>query len=377
MTAESLTQSLHSPRHAPAIALMLAATFVALAGCGEKTPEHQADPANDGKEITGQWQRVEPTETGIHSWFPGTVTASRQVPVASRLSGFVREMEVDEGDTVEQGDTLLVIDPASLDSQIRQAEANLSKARSALNNAREEHERFKRLFEKDAIPERQFEQVQLGLAAAQGDFDAAEAAVERARSETDYTRIKAPFDGMITERRIEPGQLANPGQPLLMLQGSEAREIRLEVDDSAFAALSPGTRTRVGYRDAKAVDRHFTAEVISAISAADPVTRTHAIKLGVPESVDVNPGQFVSVRVTLDERDAIVLPRRALHRRGGIDGVFVLDEQDRARFRAVRPGRETDDEVTILSGLDAGDRVVIEADGRLANGVTVRGGESS
>ena len=377
MIAQSPRQSLNLLGRTPAIALLLAAAITALSGCSDKAPEHQAGTANDGEEITGEWQRIEPTPTGIHSWFPGTVTASRQVPVASRLSGFVRELAVDEGDTVERGDTLLVIDPASLDSRISQAEANLSKARSALENAREEHARFERLFQKDAIPERQFEQVELGLAAARGDFEAAKAAVEQARSEIDYSRIEAPFDGTITDRRVEPGQLANPGQPLLILQGTEAREIRLEVDDTAFAAMSPGASTRVEYRDAKGVDRHFNADVVTAISAADPVTRTHTVKLAVPESVEINPGQFVSVRVTLDEREAIVLPLEALHRRGGIDGVFVLDEQDRARFRAVRPGRETGKEVTILSGLVAGDRVVIEADGHLANGVTVRSGESS
>ena len=355
----------------------MAASSLLIAGCSEKAPEHQADPANAGVEISAEWLRVQPTETEIHAWFPGSVTASRQAPVASRMSGFVRELNVDEGDSVSEGDVLLVIDPESLESQIRQAEANLGKARSALVNAREEYERFKRLFEKDAIPERQFEQVRLGLDSARGDFEAAEAAVAQARSQTEYTRIEAPFDGMITERLVEPGQLANPGQPLLMLQGSEAREIRVEVDDSAFAALPPGTRTQVNYRDANAIERHFQAEVLTAVSAADPVTRTHTVKLAVPASLDINPGQFVSVRVTLDQREAIVIPSTAIRQRAGIDGVFVLDEDNRARFRVVRLGREANGERAVLSGLMAGDRVVIQADGHLANGVTVRDGQAS
>ncbi|MFN2381957.1 MAG: efflux RND transporter periplasmic adaptor subunit [Guyparkeria sp.] len=357
--------------------LALVASSLLIAGCGDKTPEHQAGHANADVEITAEWLRVQPTETEIHAWFPGTVTASRQAPVASRMSGFVRELNVDEGDSVSEGDVLLVIDPASLESQIRQAEANLGKARSALNNAREEYERFKRLFEKEAIPERQFEQVRLALDAARGDFESAEAAVAQARSQTEYTRIEAPFDGVVTERRVEPGQLANPGQTLLMLQGSEAREIRVEVDDSAFAALPPGTRTQVDYRDAKAVERHFEAEVLTALSAADPVTRTHTVKLGVPASLDINPGQFVSVRVTLDQRQAIVVPSSAIRQRAGIDGVFVLDDDDRARFRVVRLGRETNGERAVLSGLMAGDRVVTQAEGHLANGVTVRNGQAS
>ncbi|MFW6322327.1 MAG: efflux RND transporter periplasmic adaptor subunit [Guyparkeria sp.] len=373
------TESRHPTRlNAPGFLLWaVAASSLLLAGCGDKTPENQVGPANEGTEISGEWLTVEPTEADIHAWFPGTVIASQQLPVASRMSGFVRELKVDAGDAVKEGDVLLVIDPASLESQIRQAEANLAKARAGFNNAREEYERFKRLFEKDAIPEQQFNQVRLAYDSARGDLDAAEAALDQARSETGYTRIEAPFDGVITERRIEPGQLANPGQPLLMLQGDEAREIRVEVDDSAFAELPTGTETRISYRDAKAVERDFTATVVTAISAADPVTRTHTVKLAVPDSVDVNPGQYVNVRVTLDSREAIVLPQDAVHQRAGIDGVFVLDDQDRARFRVVRLGRSADGEVTVLSGLSAGDRVITQSDGHLANGVTVRSEQAS
>ncbi|MGM0691028.1 MAG: efflux RND transporter periplasmic adaptor subunit [Pseudomonadota bacterium] len=377
MTAESRNHPINLTRRGPTLALIFAASSLVIAGCAEKSPEHQEGTANQGVEITGEWVEVETTQAEIHAWFPGSVIASQQAPVASRLSGYVRELAVDEGDTVREGDLLLVIDPANLESQIQQAEANLSKARSAFNNARSEYERFKSLFEKDAIPKRQFEQVRLGLEAATGDLAAAEAAVAQARSETDYSRIEAPYDGVVTERHVEPGQLANPGQPLLMLQGSQAREIRVEVDDSAFAALPTGTSTQVNYRDAEAVDRDFTAEVITAISAADPVSRTHTVKLAVPESVEINPGQFVSVRVTLDTRGSIVVPNDAIHQRAGIEGVFVLDDQNRARFRVVRFGRESDGESPVLSGIVVGDRVITNTDGRLANGVTVRGGQGS
>ncbi|MFP4640381.1 MAG: efflux RND transporter periplasmic adaptor subunit [Guyparkeria sp.] len=371
------TPSRFSRAARPLLAGSLALGAALLAGGCDDSPDQRQASINQDVEIQGEWLTIETSPTKVASWFPGTITASRQAPVASRVSGFVRELNVDEGDSVKKGDTLLVIDQSSLDGQIRQAEANLAKARAGLESARREYERFKRLYEQEAVPEQRFDQMRTAYESAKGDHAAAEAAVDQARSETNYTRIRAPFDGLVVERMAEAGQLANPGQPLLMLHGKGSREVRLQVDDQAYARLPVDSETRVTYRDREGAERHFDADVLTAVGAADPITRTHTVKLSVPDDIDLDPGQFVLVRVELERRDSVVVPERALHQRAGIDGVFVLDEDDRARFRVVRLGQRTDGDVTVLSGLEAGDRVVTRAEGRLGNGVTIRGEQPS
>ena len=349
----------------PGLALMLG-----LAGCGGEHGEQQPE-ANAGVEIRGEWQTVDASEVDDTALFPGTVIASDQSPIASRMMGYIREINVREGERVEKDQVLLTVDQSDVDSQIQQAEAALAKARSGLANARANFERFQRLYEQNAVPKQQFEQMETAYKVAQGDFSAAQAAVEQARAQVDYAQIRAPFSGIIVQRMADPGQLATPGHPLLMLQGAGDREVQVEVDDQAYATLAEGDEVEIGYRRADGSPASFRGEVLSLVSAANPITRTHTVKIGVPADLELTPGNFVTVHVVIDRKPAVIIPATAMHDRAGMTGVFVLDDEDRARFRVVRLGQERGDEVVVLAGLEDGDRVVISAEGRLANGVTV------
>ena len=367
----NLSRTLTRPLLASGLVLSLG-----LAGCGEHAAEQQPS-ANADVQVQGDWITVDAGMVDDTALFPGTVTASDQAPIASRMMGYVREINVDEGERVQADQVLLTIDQTDVDSQIRQAEAALAKARSGLANARANYERFQRLFEQNAVPKQQFEQMETAYRVAQGDFQAAQAAVEQARNQVNYAQITAPFDGTIVQRMADPGQLATPGHPLLMLQGEGDREVRVEVDDQAYAALAKGDEVEIGYRRADGTAASFRGEVLQRVAAANPITRTHTVKISVPTDLELTPGSFVTVQVVLDQKPAIVVPASALQKRAGMTGVFVLDDQDRARFRVVRTGQDRGDDVAILSGLEGGDRLVTSADDHLANGVTVVKGDSA
>ncbi|WP_372590785.1 efflux RND transporter periplasmic adaptor subunit [Guyparkeria sp.] len=341
-----------------------------LAGCGGDDVEQQP-PANAGVEIQGDWLTVDTSQVDDTALFPGSVIASDQSPIASRMMGYIRSIDVREGQQVEKDQVLLTIDQSDVDSQIHQAEAALAKARSGLANARSNFERFERLYAENAVPKQQFEQMQTAYEVAQGDFQAAQAAVEQARSQVAYAQIQAPFDGTIVQRMVDPGQLATPGQPLLMLQGSGDREVQVEVDDQAYATLDEGDEIEIGYRRADGSPATFRGEVLRLVSAANPITRTHTVKISVPADLELTPGNFVTVNIVLDQKPAVIIPADALHDRAGMTGVFVLDDEDQARFRVVRLGQERGDQVVVLGGLENGDRVITSAQGHLANGVTV------
>ena len=349
---------------------LAALVSLGLAGCGgDESEQHAAAGAETT--IQGDWITVDASTVDDTALFPGTVIASDRSPIASRMMGYVREINVREGETVEKDDVLLTIDQSDVTSQIRQAEAALAKARSGLANARSNYERFKRLYEKNAVPKQQFEQMRTAYEVAQGDFNAAQAAVEQAQSQVNYAQIRAPFPGTIVQRMADPGQLATPGQPLLMLMGSGDREIQVEVDDQAYAKLNEGDSIEVGYRQTDGTAASFQAEVLRLVGAADPITRTHTVKLSVPADVPLSPGNYVTVNVVIDQKPAVTVPASAIQNRAGMQGVFVLDADDRARFRLVRIGQERGDDVVILAGLRDGDRVVVSAQEHLANGVTV------
>lgn len=366
------THSFLTPASARRLAGPLLAALVAigLAGCGGDEGEQQSAAGADTT-IQGDWITVDASTVDDTALFPGTVIASDRSPIASRMMGYVREINVREGETVKKDEVLLTIDQSDVTSQIRQAEAALAKARSGLANARSNYERFKRLYEQNAVPKQQFEQMRTAYEVAQGDFNAAQAAVEQAQSQVSYAQIRAPFPGTIVQRMVDPGQLATPGQPLLMLMGSGDREIQVEVDDQAFAKLDEGDHIEVGYRRTDGTAASFEAEVLRLVGAADPITRTHTVKLSVPADVPLSPGNYVTVNVVLDQKPAVTVPKSALHDRAGMQGVFVLDDEDRARFRLVRTGQQRGDEVVVLAGLRDGDRVIVRAADHLSNGVKV------
>lgn len=356
---------------APLIAALLSLGLsLSLTGCGGDRAEPQPE-AGAGITVEGDWITVSADKVDDTALYPGTVIASDRSPIASRMMGYVREINVREGETVEKDQVLLTIDQSDVTSQIQQAEAALAKARSGLTNARSNYERFKRLYEDNAVPKQQFEQMKTAYEVARGDYNAAQAGLEQARSQVGYAQIRAPFAGTIIQRMADPGQLATPGQPLLMLMGSGDREIQVEVDDQAFAALAEGDAIEVGYRRIDGSATSFTGQVLRLVDAADPITRTHSVRIAVPTDVPLSPGSYVTVNIVIDQKPALTVPVTALHNRAGMQGVFVLDADDRARFRLIRSGQRLGDDVAVLAGLKDGDRVVIRVQGQLANGVKV------
>ena len=342
---------------------------ITLAGCGHSTPETTKYPAG---EVKGQVLLVQTQPLPLYARFPGIVTSTNEVQVASRLMGYVRKLPVHEGQLVKKGDLLLSLDQNDIQGGIRQAQAALAKAESVLAEAKANHDRFLALFEQKAVPEQQFQQVEMGYQVAQGNHAAAQAALKQARSQLKYVDVRAPFAGTVVNKFIDIGQLAAPGQPLMTLQSSGQLQIRVQVSQLAFEHLKIEQPVFVTF-DGK-ISRPHTVEAVVArlVAAADPMTHSHTVKLNLPVESEAASGDFVRVRVDIGTHQGIVVPQSAVQRRAGIDGIFVLDETGRAAFRMVRLGERINDAVVVLAGLVPGDQIVTSAEGELSNGVKVQ-----
>jgi RND family efflux transporter MFP subunit len=285
---------------------------------------------------------------------PGTVTAHQQVQLSSRLSGYIRAMSVRDGQAVKAGQLLFEVDPTEVLGQVQQAQAGLAEAESALTNARSNYDRFKALYAQQAIPEKQWDQVKSAYAMAQARAAAARAGISTARSQLRYARVTAPFSGIITRKFMQNGDLASPGQPILVLADTSRLEVRCSVSGTLYRSLHIGQEVAV-ISDGKSV----SARVLDMVGAADAVTHTHLVKLGLPADSTLQAGDYVRVEVPVTQRQVMVVPASALLDRAGIPGVFVVDAHGIARYRMVRPGQSTPEGVEILSGLSAGETVVV------------------
>lgn len=351
--------------------LSLIGLSLLLAGCGGHgdSPSTSALPV----EIKAQAQvfTVQNQSLPVLAQFPGSVITSDQVSVTSRVMGYVRSVDVHEGQAVKTGQTLLSIDATDVTGAINQARAEVSKALAGLADAKGNYERYQTLYQQNAVPKQMFEQMQTAYKVAQSNYAAADAALKQAQAQLTYVKITAPFAGTITNRMVDPGQIANPGAPLLTLQGSGQKQVEVQVNSQAFATLKLGEPLTVHYTDFTGEQHQFEGKVERMVDATDPVTHTHTVKIGVPDAVDVRSGNYVVVAVAVAHETGIVIPATALHERGGLRGVFVVDAQNIAWFRMVRLGARLNDQQVVLAGLVAGDRLATEANARLQNGVHI------
>lgn len=354
-------------RLAPLLLLSLS-----LAGCGhDETTDQPAKSQHTELKIQGQIIEVHRQTLPVMATFPGSVITSDQVSISSRVMGYVHSVEVHEGQSVKTGQTLLTIDSADVTGAIGQARAGVAKAQAGLTNAKVNFERYRALYKENAVPKQVFEQMQTAYKVAQSNYTAAQSALAQAKAQLTYVKITAPFAGTITSRMVDPGQMAYPSAPLMVLQGSGQKQVETQLNNQSFATLKMGEMLTVRYTDFNGKKHQFSGPVQRMVDATDPISHTHTVKIGVPEDIDIRSGNYVEVTVDVSHEPGLTVPISALHNRGGLIGVFIVDTKNRAWFRMVRPGQSIGDRRVILAGLQPGERVVVQADKRLQNGMMI------
>lgn len=335
------------PRTLPLALLSLAL----LAGCGGQEETKQPPAA---REVRAAVDTVTLTRSAAHHPTPATLVAESQVQVASRLMGYIRAIDVVEGQTVRAGQKLLSIDPVDVQGQVEQSRAGLKQAEDALADARVEFQRFEALFKEEAVTRQQFEKMKLQYDMAQSHLAQARAGHNTAAGQLRYATVTSPIAGVVTRKLAHAGDLASPGQPLLVVENTGKLQVETQVPESVLSALKPGAQVRV---EVDGQEQALNARVARISPAADPVSRTFLVKLDV-SGTGLRSGQFARVLFPQGEREALTVPASALIERAGIGGVFVVGPDGVIQFRMVRAGERRDGRVEILSGLTVGERVV-------------------
>jgi multidrug efflux system membrane fusion protein len=339
-----------------------------VAGCG---PQSNEKARSKGEVVAARIETLEALPLTIYTYLPGTVISADRIEVSSRLTGYVHDLKVHEGQEVKKGQQLLSIDPTGVRAEIRQAEAEVEKAKAGLDNAEANYKRYKDLFQNEAATQENFEAAERNWKVAVGDHQAAVAALESARSQLKYSEVRSPFNGLVVSKLVDNGQLAAPGTPLLVLEDPAHLQVECQVPDHAFARLGIGQVIQIEFQGADYKSRIETGSVERLVEAADPVTHTHLVKIDLPAVSAFYSGEYGLVRIPVGEKEGVVVPDAAIHTRAGITGVFVMAAGDRAQFRMVTTGKRLPEGTVILSGLMAGERIIIEAKGPLANGVKI------
>ncbi|RMF25830.1 MAG: efflux RND transporter periplasmic adaptor subunit, partial [Deltaproteobacteria bacterium] len=225
-----------------------------------------------------------------------------------------------------------------------------------LEQAKRDRARFANLLERQAVTQRQYDEVE-------ARFRVAQAAVAEAETMFGYATITAPFDGVVVRKAADVGDLASPGKPLLVLEDPSALQVKAHVSEALISRVRIGDRLSVG---AGNLDHPVEAAVSEIAPAADPASRTFLVKLDLSDPAGLRSGQFVRVGVPVGTVTAPHVPLSAVVRRGQLEMVFVA-EAGRAHMRLVKTGKVTGDQVEILAGLEGDERVVVDGAAALAD----------
>lgn len=373
--------------------LIPAAAAAILAGCGGKEAEKKAP--SPAKPVAVTTVKLAPAKLPEVYEATGTVRARTTSVLSARLMGHIREVRVQAGDTVKAGQVVAVIDAREIETALRQAQAARNEATSAapevdnaiaaakaqLDLAQATFKRMKTLYDEKSITSQEFDEVSAKLRMAEANHQMALAkreqlqakirqaseAIAQIEIQREYAEVKAPFDGVVVERRAEPGMLAAPGMPIAVVEQAGVYRLEAAVEESRLGKIRPGMPVTVRL---DAFDREIKSTVAEVVPALDPASRTFTVKINLGAAPGIKSGLFGRALFHFGERDALAVPASALVEDGSVVRVFVV-EQDRARSRMVSTGVRAGGSVEILSGLREGETVIAPRPAGLADGAPV------
>lgn len=297
----------------------------------------------------------------------GVVQPTRQASVSSRVMGPVVAVKTWAGATVSKGQILIEIQPEASKGQVAQAEGALAQAGAALAMAERNLKRYQNLHAEKAASEVELDMAQMQYDQSKGAVDQAQGAVHTAKTVAGEAGVKAPFAARVVERLVEVGDMAAPGRPLIRLESLEGRRLWLNIREADIGRLELDQRIPVTL-DSRADNGMIEGTVVEIVPSADPATHTFTVKVDLGQ-VDLPSGISGRAAIPGETVERITIPATAVHRRGGLELVIVRADDSSARTRAVTTGvADTDGRVEILSGIAAGDVVVIDAPGIIADG---------
>jgi HlyD family secretion protein len=349
-----------------------------------------AGPAQEPPAVaTGPMVRVETRRYPTIVEQAGTVRTRNEAQVSSRLMAQVREVLVREGDTIHgpgpdgKATILARLDDRDIQAKLQQAQAQVTSLQRALSAALAQQQSAQATFEQAATDLSRYEKLvaakaatgqqldhartqhdtaQAQVLAAQGLVEqtraqqvGAEAAVREAQVMLSFAAIEAPFDGKVSSKSINPGDMVAPGQALFVVESPSEPQLHAMVSETVALHLAVGQTLEV---QIDAPQRQLEGVVREIVPQADPLTRTILVKVDLPRDAGLVSGLFGRLSVPVGDYSALVVPKTAVHRSGQLCLVHVVEKPGRLVRRFVQVGPEHGALVEVLSGLQEGDEVV-------------------
>ncbi|MFT6166710.1 MAG: RND family efflux transporter MFP subunit [Vicingaceae bacterium] len=339
-----------------------------LAACGKEVPKS----AEELTAVAVKTGKSTPQEAANYISASGKLAAVKSANISTRMMGHVSQLNVTMGQMVKKGDILVNISNTDLLAKKSQVEAGIAQATTAFENAKKDHERFKKLHEQKSASDKELENVTMQYEMAKAGLAQTNEMKKEVQAQFAYLNIQAPFSGRVINTFVKEGDMANPGHPLVSIESTEALDAIAMVSEEDIEAVKKGMEARVFL---KSLDTAVSGTVSEVSYSSKNTGGQYIVKISVENPTEkMLSGMFVNVQLKgndIVENNNLLIPESAITYNGQLQGIYTISDNNKAILRWLRLGKKVGGEVEVLSGLSPNELYITEAKGKLFNGVPV------
>lgn len=306
----------------------------------------------------------------------GTVEAVQSAQIGTRIMGTITRVYVNIGDHVQKGQLLFTVNASDIEAKSGQVSASIAQAEAALANAQKDYDRFTVLYKQNSATAKELDNATLQYKAALAQLNAAKQMKNEVSANMDYARMAAPFSGIITQKLMDAGNLANPGMPVLAMEQPGDLQVAATVSENDIDNIRNGAAADVHIAS---LNKDVQGTVTQISSSSAQTVGQFIVKIALPknEQQGILSGMYANVSFAGKEKindssTQIMIPLNAVVHKDELSGIYTVSSNNTALLRWIRTGKVYGDKVEVLSGLQANESFIADADGRLYNGIVVK-----
>lgn len=307
----------------------------------------------------------------------GKIEAENSANLSTRMMGYVTKVHVKTGQKVGAGQLLVSINNTDLQAKKAQVDAAILQATAGYNNAKKDYDRFVNLFAQQSASQKELDDMTSRFEMAKAGLEGAKQMRNEVMAQFSYSNITAPFAGEVTNTFVKEGDMANPGMPLVSVEGASRMQVTAMVSESDITHIKNGMLVNI---TVKSINKEVTGKVIEVSGSAKNTGGQYLVKVVLnTNDKTILSGMFVNVQFPVANTvksatttDKVLVPVSVLVKQGQLTGIYTVGSGNKAILRWIRTGKNYGDQVEVLSGLTANESYIISAEGKLFNGALIQ-----
>lgn len=350
------------------ITAILGAT-VLISSCGSEDKKAVVD---NSPAIAVQVKTVSEDNSSPFLSVSGKIEAAKSANISTRMMGYVDKIYVGVGDKVSDGQLLMSVNNANMSAQLAQVNAGITEAEAAFTNAEKDYNRFSTLFQENSASQKELDDITANYNMAKARLESAKQMRNGVNAQMGYANIRAPFNGVVTNKFISAGDMANPGMALMEVESPGKYQVLAMVPESEILDVKSDIEVTV---QIKALNENVKGKVTEVSTSSKNTGGQYLVKVILDKTdAQILSGMYATVQFPVARKtttSAVMIPIGAIVKNGQLSGIYTVSQSNTALLRWLRLGRTFGDEVEVLSGLSADEQYIVSAEGKLFNGAKI------